>query len=76
MVIVVLALALFVFAFLAPRRSRGVQRDVDRKLEEGKDAAERTPNPADDLLEKPLDLTERAGDASADAGRESRARVD
>ena len=73
--IVVLAVALFVFAFLAPRRSRGVQSDVDRKLGEGKDAAERTPTPVEDVLEKPLDLTERAADASADAGRESRSRL-
>ncbi len=74
--IVVLAVALFVFAFLAPRRSRGLQRDVDHKLEEGKDTAKQTPNPMDDLVEKPLDLTERAADASADAGRESRSRLD
>jgi hypothetical protein len=74
-VIIALAIALFVFAFLAPRRSRGLQRGVDLKLDEGKEAAERSPNAADDLLETPLDLTERAADASADAGRESRSRL-
>lgn len=74
--IVVLALALFVFALVAPRRSRGLQRDVDQKLEEGRDAAEQTPNQMDDLVEKPLGVTECAADASADAGRESRSRLD
>ena len=73
--IAALAVALFVFAFLSPRRSRRLQRGVDRKLEEGKEATDQSATPADDLLQKPLDAAERATDASAEAGRKTRFRA-
>lgn len=72
-VTVVLCIVLFVFAFAAPRRSRGSEHQVEDALahaEEGTDR--RVPGRLGDWLRKPFSTSRKATEKTAEAGRKSR----
>ena len=74
-VIAVLAIALLVLAFIAPRWSRRPQGAIDRKLEHGQEKAAEAPGVAGKELPKPLEASEKLTDKSSDAGREAREKL-
>jgi hypothetical protein len=76
--IVILALVcvvLFVVGAFSPKRSRRLQRSVDRLSGKGEAKADRHAGRAGDLTEEMLERMRRAADASARKGRDVHKRI-
>lgn len=67
--LVVLCVALFVFAVVAPERSRRLQGWYDRALRRGERKGDRDAGKLGDMTESGLKGARRLGDASAEGGR-------
>ena len=74
--ILLVAILLFIAAFVAPRLTRKPQSHADQKLEAAKQRTESAPGPLGKLLPGSAKLSKKTIDKSADAGREGRAKVD
>jgi hypothetical protein len=71
-----LCLVLIVGAFIAPRLSKRPQKASDRTLEEATAKAKKAPGVLSRLMPKSFQLSEKAVDKSAGAGRKGREKVD
>ena len=77
-VIVLLALAvvvLFTLAFLAPRRSRGTQAELEGKLAEGERLGDEHAGAAGDSTAAVLEKSREAARETAESGRKTRRNV-
>ena len=71
-VVVVVCVGLFVFAFASPRRSQEPQREVDGVLDKGEETGGRAPGALGKWLRKPFETSRKATDTSVEAGRKTR----
>ena len=72
-VTVILCVVLFLLGFVAPRRGRRAQHDVDDALYKGEDTSgDKAPDAMDGWVRKPFEISRKATDKSAEAGRKSR----
>ena len=72
---IVFCLVLFVAGLVAPRRSRRLQKAMDRFLRKGERRSDRSAGRVGDWTETSLKKVRHAGDKSADAGRALRERL-
>ena len=70
LVLAVVCIALFVTGVFSPRRSRKMQRSVDRLTEKGKAKGENNGGKAGDMTAGMLRRMRKAADASARKGRD------
>jgi hypothetical protein len=75
-VVAVIAIALLVIAFVAPRWSRKPQATIDRQLEHGEEKTSHAPGIAGKDLPKPLEASEKLTDKATDTGRNARAKLE
>jgi hypothetical protein len=75
-VVAVIAIALLVIAFIAPRWSRKPQGTIDRQLEHGEEKTSHAPGIAGKDLPKPLEASEKLTDKATDTGRNARAKLE
>jgi di/tricarboxylate transporter len=73
--IVVGLVVLFAAGLIAPRKSVRLQRWMDDRLEEGQERSDRRWGKLGDWLATSLGWLQRAGDATAEAGRRLRERL-
>lgn len=71
----VACVVLFVIGLVAPKRSRKVQRAVDRKLDTLQGESARAPGRLATWLAKPFGKSEKATNKSARAGRKTRSKL-
>ncbi len=72
---VVMVIVLFLAAFVAPRRSRRLQRWFSRVMRRGQGKGDRNAGRIGDATETTLDGVRRLGEASGDKGRELREKL-
>lgn len=70
--VIVLCIALFVLALIAPRLSRHPQRGADRVFDLGARGGSKAPGRLGHWFAKPFTGSRKAADRSASAGRKSR----
>ena len=68
-VLVIVCVVLFVVGVISPRRSRRMQRSVDRASRKGEDKSDRNAGRLGDANRKMLEKMRHAADASAEGGR-------
>jgi hypothetical protein len=66
---------LFVAGFVAPKRSRRLQKGMDRILRKGERKSDRSAGRLGDWTEASLEKVRRVGDKSAEAGRSVRKKL-
>ncbi|MGI8563014.1 MAG: DUF6411 family protein [Candidatus Dormibacter sp.] len=72
-VLIVVCLVLLAVGFLAPRRSRRLQRDIDSGSDKAqRKADEKTPDALTKFVQKPIENARKAADKSTEVGREGR----
>ncbi len=75
MLLVLFCFVLFIASFVAPRRSRGLQRLYDRVLRRAERKSDREAGRLGDLTEGSLRGVRRAGDRSTEGGRSLRRKL-
>ncbi len=73
--VVVFALLLFLVGLVAPRRSKRLQRRLDRKLRRGEDKGDRRAGKLGDWTETAIRWARKISDRSAEWGRKLRQKL-